>query len=475
MATTIVTKNGTGAPTDSDLVAGELAVDLTNGRLYTTDLDSGGTVIEIGLNPSGNVDVTGTVTADGITNNGDVVFSKSTTGVPIIKMSGFANANNPYGIINFYNEDGSQQGPNNAVQIKALAKNVDGSGGELAFHTSTGTSSEGADAVERMRIDANGNVGIGTSSVSAPLHLKSSTANAISIQENGSATTGTGQSSRFISTTSDVTDVIDSNGYYRIGSSTNPVTGAGFAERMRIDASGNVGINATTIAANGLQIGDTSSTDTEQLFLYSNKAIFSISTDGATNAAGTTIAYSWANGGQGPLKFDNATSTVMTLDASGNLLVGTTSSSNTPSQGIALMQNTSVGSIGIGHANGTSSGNGYMNFAYNGGAIGSVTQSGTTAVLYNTSSDQRLKENIADADDAGSKVDAIQVRKFDWKSDGSHQDYGMVAQELLDVAPEAVSAPEDPEEMMGVDYSKLVPMLVKEIQSLRARVAALES
>ena len=100
---------------------------------------------------------------------------------------------------------------------------------------------------------------------------------------------------------------------------------------------------------------------------------------------------------------------------------------------------------------------------------------GTTTTTYNTSSDQRLKENIADADDAGSKIDAIQVRKFDWKADGSHQDYGMVAQELLEVAPEAVSAPEDPEEMMGVDYSKLVPMMLKEIQSLRARIAALES
>jgi hypothetical protein len=51
----------------------------------------------------------------------------------------------------------------------------------------------------------------------------------------------------------------------------------------------------------------------------------------------------------------------------------------------------------------------------------------------------------------------------------------MVAQELLEVAPEAVSASEDPEEMMGVDYSKLVPMLIKEVQSLRARVAQLES
>jgi hypothetical protein len=55
MATTIVTKNGSGAPTDSDLVAGELAVDLTNGRLYTTDLDSGGTVLELGTNPASDV------------------------------------------------------------------------------------------------------------------------------------------------------------------------------------------------------------------------------------------------------------------------------------------------------------------------------------------------------------------------------------------------------------------------------------
>jgi hypothetical protein len=111
---------------------------------------------------------------------------------------------------------------------------------------------------------------------------------------------------------------------------------------------------------------------------------------------------------------------------------------------------------------------------YNGnGLVGSITTDGS-ATAYLTSSDQRLKENIADADDAGSKIDAIQVRKFDWKVDGSHQDYGMIAQELqLEIAPEAVSGDADSEEMMGVDYSKLVPMLVKEIQSLRARVAQL--
>jgi hypothetical protein len=109
-----------------------------------------------------------------------------------------------------------------------------------------------------------------------------------------------------------------------------------------------------------------------------------------------------------------------------------------------------------------------------GSTVGSISVTATTTA-YNTSSDERLKENITDANDAGDKIDAIKVRQYDWKANGSHQDYGMVAQELLEVAPEAVAAPEDPEEMMGVDYSKLVPMLIKEIQSLRARVADLES
>jgi len=99
------------------------------------------------------------------------------------------------------------------------------------------------------------------------------------------------------------------------------------------------------------------------------------------------------------------------------------------------------------------------------------------ATVYNTSSDERLKENIQDANDAGSKIDAIQIRQFDWISEygGEHQDYGVIAQELLPVAPEAVSEGYDEDDMMSVDYSKLVPTLVKEIQSLRRRVEELEN
>jgi hypothetical protein len=94
MATTIVTKSGSGAPTASNLVAGELAVDLTNGRLYTEN--SSGTVLELGLNPSGNVDVTGTVTATGtsvfanLDISGDIDVD-GTSNLDILDVDGAAN------------------------------------------------------------------------------------------------------------------------------------------------------------------------------------------------------------------------------------------------------------------------------------------------------------------------------------------------------------------------------------------------
>ena len=110
----------------------------------------------------------------------------------------------------------------------------------------------------------------------------------------------------------------------------------------------------------------------------------------------------------------------------------------------------------------------------NGGVVGSI-KSNAYATQFNTSSDERLKENIQDATDAGAKIDSIQIRQFDWKGGGYHVEHGVIAQELLVVAPEAVSEGYTEDDMMGVDYSKLVPTLIKEVQSLRNRVAELEN
>ena len=179
----------------------------------------------------------------------------------------------------------------------------------------------------------------------------------------------------------------------------------------------------------------------------------------------------------------------------GDLLLGTTSSGSysaklrvagiMESTGIRVTSNANLflsagnyGSAGIELRSFTSfsgSTQKIMKFANSVGTeFGSITIS-SASTSFNTSSDERLKENIRDADDAGAKIDAIKIRQFDWKISGEHQDYGFVAQELLPVAPEAVSEGYTADDMMSVDYSKLVPTLVKEIQSLRRRVEELEN
>ena len=161
----------------------------------------------------------------------------------------------------------------------------------------------------------------------------------------------------------------------------------------------------------------------------------------------------------------------------GNVLIGKTVIDNTTA-GHRFLNNGFMSHVRDGAAiavyNRLTSDGDIIEFRKDGTTVGRISVT-SSATAYNTSSDRRLKENIDDADDAGSLIDAIQVRKFDWKVDGSHQRYGMIAQELNDVVPEAVSVPENEEEMQSVDYSKLVPMLVKEIQSLRNRITELEA
>ena len=161
------------------------------------------------------------------------------------------------------------------------------------------------------------------------------------------------------------------------------------------------------------------------------------------------------------------------IDASGNLFVGCTGiPTGGASTGFSISDNGGKQMVTHG-VSGT--GNTYVNIYKNAnGTVGGIRVSGSQT-FFDGSSDQRLKSNIVDAPSASEDIDAIQIRSFNWKADNEHQKYGMIAQELATVAPIAVYQPEDPEEMQAVDYSKLVPMLVKEIQSLRSRVAELEN
>ncbi len=92
----------------------------------------------------------------------------------------------------------------------------------------------------------------------------------------------------------------------------------------------------------------------------------------------------------------------------------------------------------------------------------SVADSSTT---YNTTSDQRLKTNIIDLTEALDTVNKLQPRRFDWKVN-NQSDIGLIAQEVLAVYPQAVSVPEDPKEMMMVDYSKFSTILIGAVKEL---------
>ncbi|PQB08024.1 hypothetical protein BST83_13330 [Polaribacter filamentus] len=111
-------------------------------------------------------------------------------------------------------------------------------------------------------------------------------------------------------------------------------------------------------------------------------------------------------------------------------------------------------------------------FRQAGTQVGSISVTGS-ATSYNTSSDYRLKEDLKDFNGL-EMISNIPVYDYKWKVDESRS-YGVMAHELQEVLPQAVSGEKDAEEMQGVDYSKIVPLLIKAIQELKAEIELLKN
>ena len=118
-------------------------------------------------------------------------------------------------------------------------------------------------------------------------------------------------------------------------------------------------------------------------------------------------------------------------------------------------------------------------FETSAGGIGSISCSGSSTA-YNTSSDYRLKENIAAMTGAITRVKALNPKRFNFKIDSSTTVDGFLAHEASEIVPEAVwgekDAMKDGEiDPQGIDQSKLVPLLTGALQEAIAKIEVLES
>ena len=121
-------------------------------------------------------------------------------------------------------------------------------------------------------------------------------------------------------------------------------------------------------------------------------------------------------------------------------------------------------------------------FQANSGNRGSITSDGS-GVTYNTTSDIRLKTDIQPIENASETLLSMNPVTHKWKEWPDEKPVqGFIAQEMMNIVPEAVSGEPDGEEMMAMDYGRITPIIVaalqeatNEIKALKERVKELEA
>jgi hypothetical protein len=255
-------------------------------------------------------------------------------------------------------------------------------------------------------------------------------------------------------------------------------------ERMRITSAGSVGIGLTAPS----QTLDVSGS-AQLTYNGGNNYLYFQSTNNYIGRSGSTGDI-WLNtvGGQHTI-FGISGTEKMRLNASGQLVMATSTYGVVGQIQAGITADTSgmnslvsvAGDQNGGYpfgARGNSTTQGLFGFFNSSNStIGSITKSGSN-VAYNTSSDYRLKENIAPMTGALAKVAQLKPVTYKWKEDGK-DGQGFIAHELAEVVPDCVNGEKDAVDAdnnpvhQGVDTSFLVATLTAAIQELSAKNDAL--
>jgi hypothetical protein len=239
-----------------------------------------------------------------------------------------------------------------------------------------------------------------------------------------------------------------------------------------VDASGNVGIGTASPTAKldvRLPVGTDALhiTDATRGDLYVDFPATEV----------TRIVAQYGSGGI--LAFANGTSKTerMRIDASGNLLVGTTS----PAQTLSTNNVLTLKAPGVATTWGVGPTSSYGTFYISRGGTGVGLADGATS--WGTVSDERNKDIIESITNATSKIATLRtvIGKYKTDEDGVRRSF-LIAQDVQAVLPEAVDIQDDEQGTLSVRYTETIPLLVaaiKEqqavIEEMKARLAALES
>jgi hypothetical protein len=240
----------------------------------------------------------------------------------------------------------------------------------------------------------------------------------------------------------------------------------GGTERVRVDASGNVGIG-TSSPASTLHL-NTSSANT--VFHLTNSTTGTAISDGfSIICQGTTNDAILSQRESANLIFRTADTERARIDSSGNLLVGTASGFGN----IAYIQSALVGAdkgAWVSESGATAS-RIHMRFRNPNGQVGSISTS-ASATAYTTSSDYRLKHDIQPMSGALAKVATLKPVTYKWNADDSAGE-GFIAHELAEAVPGCVTGEKDAVDAegnpvyQGIDTSFLVATLAAAIQELK--------